>query len=70
MDDETLEHMHNLQVKQIDLNERLMDKWSEISFLKFWKLIVRYWRFSKKSQIGDNDNSKLFIEYSFLFLNS
>ena len=33
MNDETLELIRNLQVQQIDLSERLMDKWSEIGDL-------------------------------------
>ena len=33
MNDETLEIICNLQVQQIDLNERLMFKWSEIGDL-------------------------------------
>ena len=33
MNDETSELIHNLQVQQIDLNNRLMDKWSEIGDL-------------------------------------
>jgi len=33
MNDETLELIYNLQAQQIDLNERLMDKWSEIGDL-------------------------------------
>jgi len=33
MNDKTLELIYNLQVQQIDLNERLMAKWSEIGDL-------------------------------------
>ena len=33
MDDEVLELIHALQVQQIDLNRKLMDKWSEVGDL-------------------------------------
>jgi len=33
MDDEALELIHALQVQQIDLNRKLMDKWSEVGDL-------------------------------------